>query len=174
VTDVPEETLWEGSYSPKAMIGSLVLCGLLSIVLVVVAFLFTLAAPFSAVLLGAIPVIWIAAGIQFARKRLGIHYRLSNQMFYHRMGLLTRVTDRIELIEIHDVEWSQGLIERAVGVGTIMITSGDRTNPKLRVPGIENVESIASLIDKARRAEQVRRGRRVDFSGVDHPHIDTQ
>jgi membrane protein YdbS with pleckstrin-like domain len=167
-TDVPEETLWEGSYSPKAMIGSLVLCGLLSLGLVVVAVLFAPTGPLSVVVLAAIPVLWLAAGVQFARNRLGKSYRLTNQMFYHREGLLTRTTDRVELIEIHDVTWSQNLLERAVGVGTITITSADRTNPKLPLKGIEDVEGVAAQIDKARRAEQVRRGRRIDFSSVDH------
>jgi uncharacterized membrane protein YdbT with pleckstrin-like domain len=150
------------------MIGSLVLCGLLSLGLVVVAILFALTGPLSVVVLGAIPVLWLAAGVQFARNRLGKSYRLTNQMFYHRAGVLTRTTDRVELIEIHDVTWSQNLIDRLVGVGTITISSADRTDPMLPLKGIENVEAVASQIDKARRAEQVRRGRRIDFSSVDH------
>lgn len=166
-SDVPEETLWEGSYSPKAMLGTLVLCGVLSVVLFLAVLLFAPTGILSAVLLGAIAVVWLAAGLQFARNRLGKSYRLTNQMFYHRAGLLTRTTDRIELIEIHDVTWSQNLIDRMVGVGTITISSADRTDPKLPLKGIDNVESVASQIDKARRAEQVRRGRRIDFSNAD-------
>jgi hypothetical protein len=168
ITDIAEETLWEGSYSPKAMLGTLVLCGVLSLALFLAALLFAPTGIVSALLIGAIAIVWLAAGLQFARNRLGKSYRLTNQMFYHREGLLTRTTDRIELIEIHDVTWSQNLIDRLVGVGTIIITSADRTNPKLPLKGIENVESVTSQIDKARRAEQVRRGRRIDFSSIDH------
>ncbi len=165
--DVPEETLWEGTYSPKAMLGTLVLCGLASVVLLVAAFLFAATVVLSMVLVGAIVVIWAAAGLLLAKKRLGISYKLTNQMFFHRQGVLNRVTDRIELIEIHDVTWSQGLFERIVGVGTITISSADRTHPKLPMPGIEDVEAVSALIDKARRGEQVRRGRRIDFSNID-------
>jgi membrane protein YdbS with pleckstrin-like domain len=167
IKDVPEETLWEGSYSPKAMLGTLVLCGLLSVVLLVAAFLLAATVVLSMVLVGAAIILWLAAAVQFARNRLGKSYKLTNQMFYHREGVLNRKTDRIELIEIHDVTWSQGLFERLVGVGTITITSADKTDPKLPVSGIENVETVSALIDKARRGEQVRRGRRIDFSSVD-------
>jgi len=172
MTDVPEETLWEGTYSPKAMLGTFILSGILSVALAIAAVIFFAAMPvLGAVLLGTIGVIWLAAGFVFAKRKLGVSYKLTNQMFYHREGLLTRTTDRIELIEIHDVAWTQGLIERAVGVGTITIRSADKTDPELPMPGIENAEDVAKMIDKARRAEQVRRGRRVEFSGIDHPQL---
>ena len=166
--DVPEETLWEGSYSPKAMLGTIVLCVLLSIGLLVVALVFSTSAALTWVLLAGIVVVWLVAAVRLGANRLGRSYKLTNQMFYHREGVLNRRTDRIELIEVHDVTWEQGLFERIVGVGTITITSADRTDPKLPIRGIENVESVASQIDKARRSEQVRRGRRIDFSNVDH------
>jgi hypothetical protein len=88
-------------------------------------------------------------------------------MFYHRRGMLTRITDRIELIEIHDVTYQQGLFERLVNVGKIKVESNDRTHPEFFLIGIDDVETVAQAIDKARRAEQVRRGRRIDFSQID-------
>ncbi len=166
IRDVAEETLWEGTYSPKAMLGTLVLCGLASVALVIAAFLLATTV-LSMVLVGAIFVIWLWAGWRLMTKRLGVSYKLTNHLFFHRHGVLHRVTDRIELIEIHDVTWSQGLFERLVDVGTITLTSADRTHPKFPMPGIDNIENVASLIDKARRSEQVRRGRRIDFSSID-------
>lgn len=168
-TDVPEETIWEGTYSAKAMLATFIACGILSVLLIVGGVIFLSTMPLlGALLLGAIGLVWLAALAKLAVNRLGRSYRLTNQMFYHREGVLTRTTDRIELIEIHDVAWTQGLVERAVGVGTITITSADRTHGKLELKGIENAEDIAGKIDKARRAEQVRRGRRIDFSSIDH------
>jgi membrane protein YdbS with pleckstrin-like domain len=166
--DTAEEVLWEGSYSPKAMLGTFVLCGILSVALLIGALLLPEVALVGALMLAAIPVLWIAAGIQLLVRKLSISYKLTNHRFFHRQGLLSRVTDRIELIEIHDVTWRQGLIERAIGVGTITIASADRTHPKLPLAGIDNVEAVADTIDKARRAEQIRRGRRIDFSNIDH------
>ncbi len=169
VPDVPEETLWEGTYSPKAMYGAFLFGGVISVALVVGAFLTaTTNAILSSVLLGAIVLVWAILGIQLAVKRLSIRYRLTSHSFFHREGILNRVTDRIELIEVRDVTWSQGIIQRMLDVGTLTITSGDQTHPMLPLKGIEKVEYVASLIDKARRGEQVRRGRRIDFSNIDH------
>lgn len=166
VRDVPEETLWEGSYSPKAMLGLAVGCAVLSFVLLVVAIAYASGA-FRMVLLLSIVVLWIAAAGWLAAKRLGIRYKLTTHMFYHQRGVLTRVTDRIELIEVHDVTYQQGLFERMVDVGAIKVESSDRTHPVFFVTGVEHVEQVAQTIDKARRSEQVRRGRRIDFSHID-------
>jgi membrane protein YdbS with pleckstrin-like domain len=166
IVDVPEETLWEGTYSPKAMVGTYLFCALASVALVVVAFLLPPGIG-RWIALAAVPLVWVAAAIRLAMQRLGISYKLTNQMFYHRSGVLTRTTDRIELIEIHDVTWEQGLVQRLVNVGSIVITSSDRTTPHFRATGIENVEAVSQMIDKARRGEQVRRGRRIDFSQID-------
>lgn len=164
--DVVEETLWEGSFSPKAMIAGFILAALLSILLLVCAFLFA-EGTFRWVLLGTIPLVWVIQGLRLLWYRIGVSYKLTNQMFYHRKGVLTRTTDRIELIEVHDVTWQQGLVQRLVNVGSIKIASSDRTDPIFHVTGVEDAEGVSALIDKARRAEQVRRGRRIDFSNVD-------
>ena len=164
--DVVEETLWEGSFSPKAMIGGFILAALLSVVLLVCAFMFA-EGTFRWVLLGTIPLVWVIQGLRLLWYRIGVSYRLTNQMFYHRSGVLSRVTDRIELIEIHDVVSVQSILQRMVNVGTLSIKSSDRTHPDFPAVGIENVEAVVQMIDKARRAEQVRRGRRIDFSNVD-------
>ncbi|MEX2113332.1 MAG: PH domain-containing protein, partial [Pirellulales bacterium] len=166
IVDTPEETLWEGSFSPKAMIGSAVLAGVISITLLVAVFLVA-NGWLQLLLLAVIGVLWILVAIRLAVRRLGISYRLTNHMFYHRHGVLTRVTDRIELIEVHDVTYEQGLFDRLVNVGRIKIASSDRTDPIFFVRGVEQVETVAQLIDKARRNEQVRRGRRIDFSSID-------
>jgi hypothetical protein len=163
--DVAEQVLWEGSYSPKAMLGTAIGCGLLSLALLVGVFF--VSGIWIWLLLLAVVLIWVAAGLQLAIRRLGISYKLTNQMFYHRRGVFTRVIDRIELIEIHDVTWVQNLIERTVDVGKIIVKSSDETHKEFTLLGIEGVERVASIIDKARRGEQVRRGRRIDFSNVD-------
>jgi membrane protein YdbS with pleckstrin-like domain len=163
VSDVPEVVLWEGSYSPKAMIGPFVACIVVTLALIVAAVLF---AAFWIVPLGLAVVLWLIVVAKLAINRLGVSYKLTNQMFYHREGLLTRTTNRIELIEVHDVTYQQGLIERVVNVGKIVITSNDRTHPNLKLPGIEDVEGVAKKIDDARRAEQVRRGRRIESIGM--------
>jgi membrane protein YdbS with pleckstrin-like domain len=164
--DVPEEVLWEGTYSPKAMLGATVGAALVSVALAVVAVGFVDSGALRLAIGGAIVLVWLALGVLLLARRLGIRYKLTNQMFYHQEGILTRTTDRIELIEVHDVTWKQGLVQRLVNVGTVIITSSDRTNPKFEMDGVEDVEEVAKKIDNARRGEQVRRGRRIESIGV--------
>jgi membrane protein YdbS with pleckstrin-like domain len=161
--DVPEEILWEDGYSPKAMLVSAVLCGVVSL-LVIVGTVWQIIRqnPFWFWGLILLVLIWSALLARLAAKRLGIHYKLTNQMFYHQRGILTRTTDRIEVIDIDDITYTQGLFERLVNVGRIEVLSSDRTNPKFCVEGVENVEEVAKTMDRARRAERIRRGVSVD------------
>jgi membrane protein YdbS with pleckstrin-like domain len=163
--DVPEEILWQGSYSPKAMVGSYVLGGVASLALIA-ASIWLSGDWYWMIPAGAIPVLWVVLLGKLAIQRLGVHYKLTNQMFYHQRGVLTRVTDRIELIEIHDVTYEQGLFDRMLNVGRVKIASNDRTDPVFYLRGIEDVSGVAQMIDKARRGEQVRRGRRIESLGV--------
>jgi hypothetical protein len=161
--DVAEETLWEGSYSPKAMLGLSVIAVIASIAIIVLGAMYG----YLGWALAGAGLLWLFVLARLAVRRLGISYKLTNQMFYHRRGVLTRSTDRIELIEVHDVTYHQGLFDRLVGTGRIKIASSDRTDPTFFLLGVENVEQVAQMIDKARRGEQVRRGRRIDFSSID-------
>jgi membrane protein YdbS with pleckstrin-like domain len=96
--------------------------------------------------------------LTLAYRRVSVKYRLTNQRLFHEQGILRRVTDRIELIDIDDVTMEQGLLERLFGVGTIHVSSSDRTAPNLQMPGIDDVKAVADTIDQARRAERQRRG----------------
>ena len=45
-----------------------------------------------------------------------------------------------------------------LNIGTIIVRSSDRTEPELRLRGIEHVNDVADLIDNTRRAERQRSG----------------
>jgi uncharacterized membrane protein YdbT with pleckstrin-like domain len=97
-------------------------------------------------------------GLYVMYLKLSVHYHLTSQRFVHQMGLLHRTTDRIEVIDVDDVAFSQGLFQRVVGVGTIKIMSSDCSHSELFLDGIDRVAHVAGLIDEARRAERLRRG----------------
>lgn len=156
--DDPEDELWQGGFSIKSMIGSWVSAGLFTILalIVSVAFGFTLVA-FVAIL-----AVWLWVVGVYCYRRFSVHYTLTSQRFVHASGLLTRRTDRIEVIDIDDVTFKQGLIERFLNVGTIELESTDRTDPTLVLRGIDDVARVAGLIDDARRAERRKRGLHIE------------
>ncbi len=152
----PEEELWTGGYSGKAMVGTWILIGLVSIGLMAASlFLSPLA-------LIAIPIIWVIGGLVYAWRRMGVHYQLTSQRFIHQVGILTRKTDRIEVIDLDDVSFTQGPVQRIFGVGKIVLTGSDRTHPTLAMIGSADVKEVAGLIDDVRRQERRRRSLHIE------------
>jgi len=167
----PETDLWTGGFSPKAMIGTWLLSALFSIavlvVLVLAPSLFGEQVPLNvlwSVGVGIIIAWWEIAIASYAYRRISVGYKLTNQRFIHKYGILVRTTDRIELIDIDDVAFSQGLIQRMLGVGTIRVTSSDRSHPTLALLGIDEVDRVSGMIDDARRKERRRRSLHIEAS----------
>ena len=79
--------------------------------------------------------------------------------------MFTRTTDRIEVIDIDDVTFRQGMVERALGVGTIVIESSDRTHPRLVLAGIDNVSRPISIMRKV-AVRSVRNRNKVELGTV--------
>jgi len=156
--DEPEQEIWQGKFSKLAMIGSWIGAAAFSLVLLLVA----LATGFSSTawLVAVISLVLVWGGLvaRLFYRQLSEHYFLTNERFVHEKGLLWREIDRIEAIDIDDVSFQQGPIERFLGVGTISIRSSDQTHPAVELPGIENVREVAGMIDEARRQERRKRG----------------
>jgi membrane protein YdbS with pleckstrin-like domain len=155
--DVAEQELWRGTFSYKAMMGPIMIAGVLTLMAIIV-MLIGSRAWLTYGLLAATLILWLAAVGPGLRRRMGTRYRLTNQRFFIETGILRRVTDRIEVIDIDDLQFEQNLIERTFDVGSITLTSNDRSVPKVALLGIEHVQHVADLIDQARRAERNRRG----------------
>jgi membrane protein YdbS with pleckstrin-like domain len=160
--DEPEKDLWQGTYSSKAMVGMWVLCGAITIVLLIVGGLWFRNRWLWLGLVSVILLMWLYAAASFAYRRLSVRYRLTSRRFFHEKGILRHVTDRIEVIDMDDIAFEQSIIDRLVGVGTIRISSSDRSDPVLVISGIENVKEVAGMIDEARLSERMRRGLHIE------------
>jgi membrane protein YdbS with pleckstrin-like domain len=160
--DEPEKELWRGGYSSKAMSGGWAICGGVTLLLLVGGVYFQLWAAHWLLLLLIMLLPWLYCFFLVSYRRLGVHYLLTTQRFVHESGILRRVTDRIEVIDIDDITFEQGPLERLLGVGTIRVSSSDRTHPQLELPGIENVKDVSERFDNARRAERRRRGLHIE------------
>ncbi len=160
-----EKSLWKGGYSPKAMYGTWVLSAIGTIAILVAVALLAAGQSTAWYIAGAAIVLWWCGAIAtFLYRRLSMHYELTTQRFVHQNGVLLRQTDRIEVIDIEDVSYTQGIVQRMLGVGTIRLTGRDRTHPELVLRGIDRVPEIASLIDDVRREERRRRSLHIESS----------
>jgi hypothetical protein len=159
-TNIAGDDLWTGTYSPKAMIGVWIALAVVTLILLIVAisrgeFWWT-------VFLYATPAIWIGGVGKLFYNQWSVSYSLTSKRFTHEHGLLRRVTDRIEVIDMDDVSVSQGLVERFTGTGTIKIVSSDRSHPEFYIRGIDNAVALGTQMDDARRAERERRGLHIE------------
>jgi membrane protein YdbS with pleckstrin-like domain len=152
----PEQPLWHGGFSPQAMYGSWLLAGLVTIFAGVASVLLPWP-PTWLVALVVVGVLWLVLAVYYFKERLSADYTLTTQRLLHRRGILSQKTDRIEVIDIDDVQFTQGIVERMFGVGKIRVISSDRSDPDLILRGIGDVRRVADLIDNARREERRKR-----------------
>lgn len=164
-----ERPLWQGGFSAKGMVGVWVLLVVVSVVAIVATVLLVGAGTLGVGLPVALPVVlavlgvlWLIGAAMLLYRRASIHYELTSQRLVHRHGILSRTTDRIELIDVDDIQYTQGLIERMLGVGTIIVQSSDVSHPHLQLYGIDRVQNVADTIDDARREERRRRGLHIE------------
>jgi membrane protein YdbS with pleckstrin-like domain len=158
--DEPETHLWQGGFSPKAMIGYWVMAALATIAGIVAAVFLgpaTAGAAWLLVILLSVA-LWGGLVLYYFYLRYGVSYELTSQRLVHKVGLLSQTTNRIEVIDVDDVSFHQSFIERMLGVGTIRILSSDTSDPTLIIRGIDDVKRIANMIDNVRRDERRRRG----------------
>ncbi|MBX3426492.1 MAG: PH domain-containing protein [Pirellulales bacterium] len=160
--DEPEKILWQGRFSKRAMIGSWISAGVFTLALLALA----VAAGFSGkawlVTTGALAATWLGLLILLLYRQVSVHYYLTNQRILHERGLLWREIDRIEAIDVDDVSFTQGPVERLLGIGTVRIRSSDVSTPTFEIAGIEDVRNLATMIDEVRRAERRRRGLHIE------------
>jgi uncharacterized membrane protein YdbT with pleckstrin-like domain len=153
-----ERSLWKGGYSPRAMYGSWLITLAITIATIALIAVFGKDVPNIWYIAGAVLLlIWMGVIATYVFRRLGQHYELTTQRFIHQNGVLVRKTDRIEVIDIEDVSYTQGIVQRMLGVGTITISGRDQSHPTLNLCGIDNVPEVASLIDDVRRDERRKR-----------------
>ena len=83
-----EEEIWSGAYSAKAMVGSFVAAGMLTLLGAVLALF--LPAALVAIVPAAL-LVWCGLGLLYLYRRMTVRYRLSTYRFFHDTGLLSRV-----------------------------------------------------------------------------------
>jgi hypothetical protein len=157
----PERELWRGGYSSKAMIGAWLVSSLSTLVLLVIGFLWVSGGWWWLIVL-LIVAPWLYFGAVLTYRCWGVRYLLTTQRFIHELGILRRVSDRIEVLDMDDIVFEQSLLDRLFGVGSIRILSHDISTPRFVLRGIDDVRRVANLFDDARIAERRRRGLHIE------------
>lgn len=136
-----EDEVWSGSPSQWTGLKTYAVCALLSLAV--------------APLLVTIPAaVWKWYTIKCTR------YELTTQRLRMHAGVLSKTTDDIELYRVKDTRFQQSFFSRMVGIGDILLISGDMTTPNTLLRGIRGAEEVREkirvLVETRRDQKRVR------------------
>ena len=152
-----ESELWRGGYSWLAAYREYALAILISLGLAVLHWNRPDFLPILWLLV-VLTVLGLALAVRVLLRILDVRYVLTDQRLLHRNGLLYWRTERIELIDIDDIRFEQGLVDHVLDLGRIVLISSDRSDPNLVLDGIARGPWVCETIEEARRTERRRRG----------------
>lgn len=75
-------------------------------------------------------------------------YILTETKFITRVGFFTLREDEVDLYRIFDKSFEQTFGQRLVGVGTVVITSGDKDTPIKEVKSIKRPREFMAILEK--------------------------
>lgn len=85
-------------------------------------------------------------------------YRISNYRIDFERGILKKRIDTLELWHVDDIRFEQGLIDRMMNVGCIIVMSNDKTTPRLDLHGVPKPREIFNALKERIIAVKRQRG----------------
>ena len=93
--------------------------------------------------LGTVTILMTLYGCLYLSK---LQYVISAEQLIIQQGVFHRTSDYIELYRIVDFSEQRDILEQFFGLKTISIYSGDRTNPKLDICGVQEKIDVVGII----------------------------
>lgn len=97
-------------------------------------------------------------------------YGVSEDRLFLSIGFLNVRDEEILLYRIRDISTRRSLWQRLFGVGTIIITSSDKTTPTLYLKNIKNPMRVKELIHQ--QVEEMKRVRRIRVGEIMNSDFD--
>ena len=85
------------------------------------------------------------------------NYGLTEEKLIIKKGFFTLVTDEVRLYRILDLSLKQTLIQRIFNLGTISVTSNDRSLGNFELKNIKNPEVTKELLSKNIEEERIKK-----------------
>tara|TARA_Y100000588_G_C14048632_1_gene836119 strand:- start:104 stop:502 length:399 start_codon:yes stop_codon:yes gene_type:complete len=102
--------------------------------------------------------------IVYLRTRFTI-YELTEERFREKTGILSQTIEELELYRVRDYSVEKPFIMRLFGLGNLTLITSDKTNPKIYLYAIKNVENVRDLFRKNVEATRKKTGtKEVDFT----------
>lgn len=111
-------------------------------------------ASFALVFSGLLFILLILSYLSLRRKL----FILSEETLVYERGIFNRSADYIELYRVIDFREEQSFLQQLCGLKTVIIFSGDRTTPQLRIPGLHHKEDLIHELRQRVEYNKTRRG----------------
>lgn len=86
-------------------------------------------------------------------------YSLDNNRLYLKKGFFNSVTDELLLYRILDVKLSRSLGQKIFGVGTIVLSTADQSNPILTIKNVRNSDRtrklLSNIVERERNEKRI-------------------
>ncbi len=99
-------------------------------------------------------------------------YAVSDDRLFLSTGLLNIRDEEILLYRVRDLSLSRSLGQRIFGVGTIVVTSSDKSQPVLHIKNVKDPAGVKELIHT--QVEEMKIRRRVRVNEVSTSSADTE
>lgn len=99
-------------------------------------------------------------------------YAVSDDRLFLSTGLLNIKDEEILLYRVRDLSLSRSLGQRIFGVGTIVVTSSDKSQPVLQIKNVKDPAMVKELIHT--QVEEMKIRRRVRINEVSTSSADTE
>ncbi len=76
-------------------------------------------------------------------------YRITNERIRVQTGLVGRDFEDLELIRIQDLDRNQGIGERMLGIGDLVIRSADPSHPELVLRNVKDPDQVHEIVRRA-------------------------
>lgn len=86
-------------------------------------------------------------------------WTITDTQIKYTRGIISRNVDYMELYRVIDYQEKQNMIQQIMGIKDIIIVSGDKSHPMLRMYGIKNNLDIIGYINE--KVEQTKKERKI-------------
>jgi uncharacterized membrane protein YdbT with pleckstrin-like domain len=130
-----EEVIWQGRPDWRSWAGTTILGWILAPVVIGI-------------------VILVVLGV---RKR-SVAWKVTSRRIEIEHGWLSRKLDTLELWKVQDVEFTQSILQRMLGVGTLLVKAHDAQEPVLCILGVPGSREVYDRLMSAVMAARQQRG----------------
>ncbi|QEA38621.1 PH domain-containing protein [Pistricoccus aurantiacus] len=118
--------------------------------------------------------VWLLGGVWLASLAFPLYqllvlktttYHLTSQRLEYTRGILNRRRDQIELARIRDLTTSRTLMNRLLGIGTVILDTVDRSHPVFRIEAQRDVYALSDWLHQLNVEERTRLGYR-EYEGT--------